>query len=77
MPTYVFRNKDTNEFEEHIMRVAELDEFKKNNEHLVIQLQSPAPISDYKSVHTRAGSEWQDKLKDMKKKAGMTSTIKV
>jgi len=31
MPTYVFRNKDTDEFEEHIMRVAELDEFKESN----------------------------------------------
>jgi len=77
MATYVFRNKDTDEIEEHVMKMAELDQFKENNKHLVIQLQPLSPITDHKSVHTRAGQEWQDKLKDMKKKAGMTSTIKV
>ena len=31
---YTFLNKDTNEVEEHTMRVAELDEFKEKNPHL-------------------------------------------
>ena len=34
MPTYVFLNSDTNEIEEHIMRIAEYDTFKENNPHL-------------------------------------------
>jgi hypothetical protein len=34
MPTYQFKNIDTNEIEEHVMRVAELDEFKQNNPNL-------------------------------------------
>lgn len=34
MPTYQFKNIETNEIEEHVMRVAELDEFKKNNPNL-------------------------------------------
>lgn len=34
MPTYQFKNIDTNEIEEHVMRVAELDEFKQNNTNL-------------------------------------------
>lgn len=34
MPTYKFRNKDTNEVTEHVMRIAELDEFKQNNPQL-------------------------------------------
>jgi hypothetical protein len=34
MPTYQFKNIETNEIEEHVMRVAELDEFKQNNPNL-------------------------------------------
>ena len=35
MPTYEFLNNNTNEVEEHTMRIAELDDFKANNPHLV------------------------------------------
>lgn len=77
MPTYVFRNKETDEIEEHLMRVSELDDFKLNNPNLVIQLQPMNMISDSKSVLTRAGSEWQDHLKNMKKGSGRGNTIKV
>lgn len=31
---YVFLNKDTNEIEEHTMRLAEYDKFKEDNPHL-------------------------------------------
>ena len=31
---YTFLNKNTGEIEEHTMRLAEYDEFKKNNPHL-------------------------------------------
>jgi len=31
---YTFLNLDTNEIEEHTMRLAEYDEFKENNPHL-------------------------------------------
>ena len=34
MPTYQFLNKNTNEIEEHVMKISELDEFKQNNSHL-------------------------------------------
>tara|TARA_B100000424_G_C22931720_1_gene495642 strand:+ start:1585 stop:1818 length:234 start_codon:yes stop_codon:yes gene_type:complete len=77
MPTYVFRNKDTDEIVEHQMSVVDLDQFKEDNPHLKIQLQPLNPISDHKSTMTRAGSEWQDKLKQIKKNAGRGSTIKV
>lgn len=77
MPTYVFRNKNTNEIEEHFMKMAELDEFKEKNPDLTIQLQSMDMISDSKSVMTRAGTEWQDHLKNIKKGSGRGNTIKV
>lgn len=35
MPTYEFLNNNTNEVEEHTMRIAELDAFKEANPHLV------------------------------------------
>lgn len=34
MPTYTFKNKETNEIEEHMMSVKLLDEFKQLNPHL-------------------------------------------
>lgn len=77
MPTYVFKNKETDEIEEHQMRIAELDEFKESNPHLVIQLQSPNMVTDTKGTLTRAGSEWQDHLKRMKQNSGRGNTIKV
>ena len=35
MPTYIFKNKKTNEVFEQQMRISELDEFKKTNPDLV------------------------------------------
>jgi len=77
MPTYVFRNTDTDEIVEHQMSMVDLDQFKEDNPHLKIQLQPLSPISDHKSTMTRAGSDWQDHLKRIKKSAGRKSTIKV
>lgn len=41
------------------------------------KLGTPGFISDSKSMHTRAGSEWQDILKKVKKGSGQSNTIKV
>lgn len=34
MPYYEFLNKETNEIEEHSMKISELDDFKEKNPHL-------------------------------------------
>ena len=34
MPTYAFLNKETNEIEEHLMKISELDDFKLKNPNL-------------------------------------------
>ena len=34
MPSYVFKNKNTDEVEEHFMSYTKLDEFKEQNPHL-------------------------------------------
>ena len=56
MPTYVFRNKETDEIVEHEMKMSELDQFKEDNPNLQIQLQPLSPISDHKSTMTEPGS---------------------
>lgn len=34
MPTYAFKNLNTGELEEHMMKISELDKFKTDNPHL-------------------------------------------
>ena len=41
MPTYEFLNKETGLFEDHFMSYTKLDEFKKNNPHLLQQISAP------------------------------------
>jgi hypothetical protein len=41
MPTYVFRNKDTGEQFERVMRISELDTYRQENPHLETIIQSP------------------------------------
>ena len=77
MTTYVFRNKETDEIVEYEMKMSELDQFKEDNPNLQIQLQPLSAISDHKSTMTRAGSDWQDLLKRVKKGSGEGNTIKV
>lgn len=76
MPTYIFKNKETEEIEEHYMKISELDQFKEDHPNLLIQLQGMNMVSDTKSALTRAGGEWQDFLKSMKKGSGRGNTIK-
>lgn len=42
MPTYVFRNKETNEQFEQIMKISELDKFREENPQLETVIQSVA-----------------------------------
>ena len=42
MPTYVFRNKETNEQFEKIMKMSELDKFREENPQLETVIQSVA-----------------------------------
>ena len=42
MPTYVFRNKETGEQFEQVMRMSELDPFRADNPHLETVIQAVA-----------------------------------
>lgn len=46
MPTYDFKNLNTDEIETHIMKMSELDEFKQNNPHLERYMSTAPGISD-------------------------------
>jgi len=77
MPTYVFKNNETDELEEHLMKIAELDEFKEKNPHLTVQVGAPSMVTGVRSTLSMAGNEWQDTLKEIKKNSGRGNTIKV
>lgn len=42
MPTYDFRNEKTGEITERIIKMSELDNFKRTNPDLILQLSAPA-----------------------------------
>lgn len=68
MPTYNFRNKETDEEFEIEMRISELDEYKEKNPHLEQFLTgTPSIVSGVN--HNKKIPQWhKDNLKEMKKK---------
>jgi hypothetical protein len=56
MPTYDFRNKETGEVTEHIMRMSELDTFKETNPHLEQTItRAPAFAGDHITIKKDTG----------------------
>lgn len=67
MPNYTFLNKETGEYTVENMKMAELDDFKKNNPHLEQQL-TPIPLADPVRIGiTKGDSQFQNVLKQIKK----------
>ena len=56
MPTYDFRNKETGEITEHIMRISDLDAFKASNPHLEQTMTTPpAFVGDHVTIKKDTG----------------------
>lgn len=56
MPTYEFRNKETGEVTEHIMRISEREQFIKDNPHLEQTITSaPAFAGDHITLKKDTG----------------------
>jgi hypothetical protein len=56
MPNYDFLNTETGDLEEHFMSYKDLDEFKKNNPHLMQQITAPNIVGGHGDrVKTDAG----------------------
>ena len=78
MPVYEFKNSETNEIVEKILRISEYDQFVKDNPELVRHYSTaPSLTSDSISPLTRAGKEWENHLSNIKKHSGRDNTIKV
>ena len=81
MPTYIVRKDDDTPHDEAdtwevICTYNELQEMCA--EYGLKQImQAPSMVTDVKSTHTRAGSEWQNMLKKIKENSGRGNTIKV
>ena len=67
MPNYDFLNTETNEVVEVTMKIAELDDYKKNNPHMKQQVTAPNMISALDGATLKkAGDGWkevQDRIK--------------
>lgn len=78
MPTYNFRNKTDGEVIEKLLKMSELDQWKSENpDWEQVHLSAPGMVSDSISPMRRAGTEWRNKLEQIKKGSGRDNTIKV
>jgi len=77
MPTYNFRNKETGEEIEVLMRISELDKYKKDNPHMEQFLKAaPRIVSMVGSLHSRTSDGFKDVLNKIKDGSGKNNTIK-
>ena len=81
MPTYIVRKDDNVPYEEADTWevLCSWDELQEMCAEYGLRqiMQAPSMVTDVKGTHTRAGSEWQDILKKVKKESGSGNTIKV
>ena len=69
MPLYDFLNTKTGEYEEHTIRLSELDKFKEDNPHLEkVIIQAPGCCDPVTAGRMKPASGFRDLLKNMKKK---------
>jgi hypothetical protein len=69
MPTYSFRNKDTGEVFDQVMRIAEREEFLKQNPHLEsIITGAPAFTGDHISVVKKHDTGFKEVLQRIHQK---------
>lgn len=68
MANYTFLNTETNEEFDISMRISELDDYKKNNPHLIQQLRATAIADPTRLGLKKPDGGFRDLLKDMKSK---------
>lgn len=77
MPLYQFKHNETGEIIDKILRISQLDEWKKDNpEYTQYHGGAPALVSGSKSALSMAGSGWKDHLNKIKDNSGRGNTIK-
>ena len=76
MPTYNFRNIDNEEIIEVKLKNSEISKFQEENpNYKKIIMSAPKLVTGHTTARQLAGTEWNDKLKEIKKNAGKGSTI--
>ena len=75
MPTYVYRNNETGEIEEHIHKISEMDSFSEANPHLTRAIQSSGFIRGTGIGSAKPDDGFRDVLKSIKKASGRNNTI--
>lgn len=69
MPTYQFLNKSTGEIIEQVMKISELDNFKKQNPDLEVHISGSPGLSDPARIGiVKPAAGFRDLLKNMKSK---------
>lgn len=69
MPTYSFKDKNTGEINEVVMKISELEEFRKNNPHLESYITGAPGLSDPARLGlVKPAQGFRDLLKNMKSK---------
>ncbi len=84
MPTYAYRCKKCESVFEKFLSIASRKEPEQNpcpecNENDCVEQTLTAPpalVSDSIGIHRRAGNEFNDRMKQIKKGSGMKNTIK-
>ena len=79
MPLYDFLNKETGESEEHMVKLADYDQFIKDNPHLQREFTTAsASIVSHAggNIVSKTSTDWRDHLKKIKKNAGRKANIK-
>lgn len=80
MPLYTFRNEETNEVSEMMMKISELDDFKEANPHLKQMITGAPSIGDpYRMGVSKTPDSFNSLLKHIKKgndRGRIKSTIK-
>ena len=74
MPTYRFKNKTTGVEWDKEMKIAKLDDYVKENDCSII-VQAPQIISGTGECRLKTTDAFNDRLKEIKKKAGSKATI--
>ena len=74
MPTYRFKNKTTGVEWDKEMKIAELDDYVKENDCSTV-ISAPQIISGHGEGRLKTTDAFNDRLKEIKKKAGRKSTI--
>ena len=76
MPTYTFRNKETEEEHDKFMSWSASQKYLEENPQLERVISAPATITHTGNVINKTSGDWKDLMKNIKKGSGSGNNIK-